>query len=66
MSTSSLSYLVWGLILAAGLILWWFAHARAKVAARPSDVVGRMATHPVLRVCLVLTFIWFGWHLFAR
>lgn len=66
MSTSSLSYLVWGFICAAGLVLWGLSHARKAGVACPSDVVGRMVRHPVLRVCLVLSFMWFGWHLFAR
>jgi hypothetical protein len=65
-TTSSLSYAVWALIGAGGLALWWLSFRRPPRLARPVEVVGRMATHAVIRVVLVLTFMWFGWHLFAR
>jgi hypothetical protein len=48
------------------LALWWFSYLRPTAVAHPSDVVGRLATHPVVRVLLVLGFMWVGWHLFAR
>jgi hypothetical protein len=35
-------------------------------AAHPAAVVGKLATLPVLRVILVLGFMWLGWHMFAR
>jgi hypothetical protein len=57
---------VWALIGAGGLALWWLSFRRPPRLARPVEVVGRMATHAVIRVVLVLTFMWFGWHLFAR
>jgi hypothetical protein len=66
MSASTASYAVWGLILAAGLALWGWSMSRVPAAARPAEVIGRLASHPVLRVLLVLVFMWFGWHLFAR
>jgi Family of unknown function (DUF6186) len=64
--SSALSYAVWAAILVAGLVLWLLSMVRTSVAARPAQVLARMATHPVLRVVVVLTFMWFGWHLFAR
>jgi hypothetical protein len=66
MNTSALSYAVWAAILICGLALWWLSVARTTVAARPSQVLTRLVTHPVWRILLVLTFMWFGWHLFAR
>jgi hypothetical protein len=63
--SSSLSYAVWGVILLGGLVLWWVSLSHQEVA-RPSDALGRVAVHPVFRVVVVLVFMWFGWHLFAR
>jgi hypothetical protein len=63
--SSTASYAVWGVILAGGLALWGVARTRGSVA-RPADAVGGLAVHPVFRVMLVLVFMWFGWHLFAR
>jgi hypothetical protein len=63
---SALSYAVWGLILVG---LFWVCAASLRhppLAARPRAVLTRLSTQPVLRVCLVLTFMWLGWHLFAR
>ena len=42
------------------------AALQAFAAAHPSDVVGKLATYPVVRVILALGFMWLGWHLFAR
>ena len=66
MSASSVSYAVWGLILTGALVLWWVSMSHPSTVARLSDVVARLATHPVIRVVLVLGFMWLGWHLFAR
>ena len=66
MSASELSYAVWGLVLVVGLVVSYVAVTRTDAAARPEAVLARMAVQPVLRVCLVLTFLWLGWHLFAR
>ena len=66
MSTSVVSYLVWGLLGAAAAALWWVSRARPDAVARPARVVERLATGPVLRLALVAGFMWTGWHLFAR
>ncbi len=66
MSVSTASYVVWGVIGALALLLWWLSYARPSAVAHPSDVVGKIATHPVGRVVLVVGFMWLGWHLFAR
>ncbi len=64
--SSAVTYLVWALLGAAALGLWaWSRVGRARVA-RPSVVLERAATGPVLRVALVLAWMWAGWHLFAR
>jgi hypothetical protein len=65
-STSTVSYVVWGLLGAAFAFLWWASRARSGAVARPTDVVARLATGPVLRVAFVLAVMWTGWHLFAR
>jgi Family of unknown function (DUF6186) len=66
MSVSTVSYVVWGVIGALVLLLWGVSYARPSAVAHPSDVVGKVATHPVGRVILVAGFMWLGWHLFAR
>ena len=66
MTTSTASYVVWGLLGAAALLLWALSYLRPSAVAHPSDVVGKVATHPVGRVILVVGFMWLGWHLFAR
>ena len=65
-STSTASYGVWGLVLVVGLALWWLSHARPSAAARPSEVLAWLSIQPVARICLILGFMWLGWHLFAR
>jgi hypothetical protein len=65
-SVSTASYVVWGLIGALALLLWWLSYLRPSTVAHPADVVGEVATHPVGRIILVLGFMWLGWHLFAR
>jgi hypothetical protein len=65
-SVSTASYVVWGLFGAAALLLWLLSYLRPSAVAHPADVVGKVATHPVGRVILVLGFMWLGWHLFAR
>ncbi len=59
-------YAVWA-ALGAALIGFWGASRRGGAAlARPSDVVRRMATGPVLRIVLLLVVMFAGWHFFAR
>jgi hypothetical protein len=65
-SVSTASYVVWTIIGVLALTLWWLSYLRPAAVAHPSAVVGRLATHPVVRVILVLGFMWLGWHLFAR
>jgi hypothetical protein len=49
-------------------VLWVWARSRTPGPgpARPSVVLERLASGPVLRVALVLAWMWVGWHLFAR
>jgi hypothetical protein len=65
-SVSTISYVVWAAIGVLALVLWWLSYARPSQVAQPSAVVGKLATLPVLRVLLVLGFMWLAWHLFAR
>jgi hypothetical protein len=65
-TTATVSYVVWGLLGAACVGLWWISQSRSDAVARPTDVVARLATGPLLRVALVLAVMWTGWHLFAR
>jgi hypothetical protein len=63
---SSVSYAVWALLGAAALGLWAWSRSSRETPARPAVVVERLATGPLLRVTLVLVWMWAGWHLFAR
>jgi type IV secretory pathway VirB2 component (pilin) len=65
-SSSAVSYLVWGLLGAAAAALWWVSARRSDTVARPARVVERLATGPMARVVFVLGIMWAGWHLFAR
>jgi hypothetical protein len=66
MTTSTVSYVVWGALLGAALLLWLRSYRRPDSVTRPADVIGWLSTHPVWRVCLVVTWMFLGWHLFAR
>jgi uncharacterized protein DUF6186 len=66
MATSAGSYAAWTVLLTAALLLWRFPIADSHRLARPSEVVARLATHPVWRVVLVVGWMFLGWHLFAR
>ncbi len=64
--TSALSYAVWAVLGLASLALWARSHVAGSQLARPAVVLERLARGPVLRVVLVLAWMWAGWHLFAR
>jgi hypothetical protein len=66
--TSAFSYAIWALLGLATLVLWAASRFRASEGspARPALVLERLATGPILRVLLVLGWMWAGWHLFAR
>ena len=66
MSVSTASYLVWAAIGVVTLWLWWLSRVRPAAVAAPGDVVERLVTNPVIRIVVVLGFMWLGWHLFAR
>jgi hypothetical protein len=65
-TTSAVSYLVYGLLAAAAAGLWGMSRRRPDAVARPVRLVERLATGAVSRVALVLALMWTGWHLFAR
>ena len=64
--SSVLAYAMWAVVGLAALGLWARSRAPGSGPARPSVVLQRLATGPILRVVLVLAFMWLGWHLFAR
>ena len=64
--SSALSYAVWAVLGLAMLALWAHSHAAGSQPARPAVVLERLARGPILRVVLVLSWMWAGWHLFAR
>jgi Family of unknown function (DUF6186) len=66
MTGSVLGYGVWGLCGAAGVALWVLARARPDLVVRPSEVVARLVTVRVVRVALLVGYLFLGWHLFAR
>ncbi len=64
--SAALSYTVWAVLGAFALGLWARSRSSGGRVARPAVVLERLATGPLLRVVLVLAWIWVGWHLFAR
>lgn len=64
--SSNLGYAVWAVLGAATLGFWAWSRSGRAPLARPGVVLERMATGPVLRLALVLGWMWVGWHLFAR
>ncbi len=64
--SADLSYAVWAALGASALGLWAWSRAPGGTVARPAVVVERLATGPLLRILLVLAWMWAGWHLFAR
>jgi len=64
--SAAVSYTVGAVIGALALGLWARSRSSGGTVARPAVVLERLATGPLLRVVLVLAWIWAGWHLFAR
>jgi hypothetical protein len=64
--TAAISYAVWAVLGAGVLGLWAWSRRPGSTVARPSVVLGRLATGPVSRVLLVLVWMFLGWHAFAR
>jgi len=63
---SAVSYAVWAVLGATALALWARSRSSRATTAGPAAVVGRLATGSLARVVLVLTWMFAGWHLFAR
>ena len=64
--SSAPAYAVWAVLGVATLGLWARSRTVGSRSARPSVVLERLASAPLLRVALVLGTMWLGWHLFAR
>ncbi len=63
---AAVSYAVWVVLGVCALGLWARSRSSQASVARPAVVVERLATGPLLRILLVLAWMWAGWHLFAR
>ncbi len=50
----------------ATLVVVALAMAGRGRIARPSALLLPVSTHPVVRVLVVLGWMWVGWHFFAR
>jgi MYXO-CTERM domain-containing protein len=64
--SSAVVYLVWGLLGLAALGLWLRSRSSPASVAGPGEVLERIATGPILRVVIVVFWMFAGWHLFAR
>jgi Family of unknown function (DUF6186) len=64
--SSTVGDAVWVVLGLATLALWAVSHAPGSSPARPAVVLERLARGPILRVVLVASWMWAGWHLFAR
>lgn len=64
--SAGVSYAVWAVLASLVLLAWARSHAPHSRIARPSDVLARLSTRPVVRIVVVVAWMWAGWHLFAR
>ena len=64
--SAALTYAVWAILGAVLLGLWGLSRSEGSTLARPAVVVERLATGPLLRVALVVWWMFTGWHFFAR
>jgi hypothetical protein len=66
MTVSTASYVVWAVIAGAAIMLWLLSLSRRQGLVRPSELISWLALHPIFRICLVVLWMFLGWHLFAR
>lgn len=66
MSWRSATFLVWGILAASVLVVTALAFARRARVARPGPLLDRRLAHPVVRIAVVVGWMWLGWHFFAR
>lgn len=63
-------YTIWSVIAVDALVLWWLTATGRTVAGRrvahPGALVAALLRHPVLRLVVVVGWMWIGWHFFAR
>jgi hypothetical protein len=64
MTSAALWYTLWA-VLGVALLALGLAARRGRCAT-PRQLLARLATGPVLRVALVVSVMFVGWHLFAR
>jgi hypothetical protein len=62
----SVTFVVWTVLGLATLVVVALAMAGRGRIARPSALLFPVSTHPVVRVLVVLGWMWVGWHFFAR
>ena len=70
MTWATAVYSIWAVIVVVALVLWWLAATGRSVGhrrpANPGALVRALARHPLLRLAVVLVWMWVGWHFFAR
>jgi len=67
MSWRSATFVVWAVLGLATLgVLGLALLGRGRRIARPGSLLRPVSAHPVLRVVVVLGWMWLGWHFFAR
>ena len=66
MTWRSVTFVVWTVLGLATLVVVALAMAGRGRIARPSALLLPVSTHPVVRVLVVLGWMWVGWHFFAR
>jgi hypothetical protein len=66
MSAHTLSLVVWAAIALGCAALWITSRAAPRRVARLGPIVDALMARPFARLVVVLGWMWFGWHTFAR
>ncbi|MDA8357540.1 MAG: DUF6186 family protein [Actinomycetota bacterium] len=66
MTWRSATFLIWGVLGLATLTVLLFSLLGKGRLARPAELLGPVQAHPMLRIAVVLGWMWLGWHFFAR
>lgn len=70
MTWAHVVYAIWALVVVGALGLWRLAATGRTLARRrvanPGALVGALLRHPVLRLVVLVGWMWVGWHFFAR
>jgi hypothetical protein len=65
-SAQALSDALWGMLAAGGLAAVAVSHLAGAHLERISALVRRVEANRAAYVCVIVSWMWVGWHFFAR